>query len=78
MGECRSEVFFTSPPNTKKGRSGCGRSVEMYNFKVSPFNNCYGDYYQQMAFHIHVHSKMTPIINSSHLAASSIVDEAQY
>lgn len=24
MGECRSEVFFTSPPNTKKGRSGCG------------------------------------------------------
>lgn len=34
IGECRSEVFFTSPPNTKKGRSGYGRSVEMHNFKV--------------------------------------------
>ena len=34
IGECRSEVFFTSPPNTKKGRSGYGRSMEMHNFKV--------------------------------------------
>ena len=44
IGECRSEVFFTSPPNTKKGRSGYGRSMEMNNFKMLSFSN-YHDYY---------------------------------